>query len=356
MARGQNKRPQTKTKKRPTSSRSALRHAVRIVHHVCCVAGAHSLIEDTRSEGAPKALGSAIEQLDTPALYDWLITALSYQGISNGAASAYLEKHGSVTWAEIEHHLSKLPPCPKLRSYWHFHQCGYFKSRGTCSQPEHFASCPLPKHPLRNGRLNQSAYALYLFIRDIADSDLVGWIDAQIRGAPDNATAMRESLLRPLRHVFGVADKVLSMSLSMILLSAQDERTHWHLTGGSMIAVDTLVHKWLHRTGILTRCRAEHPYGQACYENDGCAGIIEKIAARIDAREFNRAFPSYFPRYVQYAIWRFCAQDELDICNSNRIDDRKRCQDKWCRLFKNCDRRSVYLFMRLVPNVIESSR
>jgi hypothetical protein len=341
MAPGQNKRPQNKTKRRPTSSRSALRHVVRIVHHVCCIAGAHSLIEDTRAEGAPRTLGSAIEQLDTPALFDWLIIALSYQGISNGAASAYLEKHGSVSWAEIEHHLSKQPPCPKLRSYWHFHQCGYFKSRGTCSHPEYFASCPLPKHPLRNGRLNQTAYALFFFIRDIADSDLVSWIDAQFCGVPQDAATMRESLLRPLRHIFGTAYKVLSMALSMVLLSAQDSRTRWHEIGGSMIAIDTLVHKFLHRTGILKRWRAEHSIGPRCYERNGCAGVIEKIADRIDAREFNRAFPSYFPRYVQYAIWRFCAQEELDVCNSNRIVDLKRCQNRWCRLFRCCDRRAV---------------
>ena len=108
-----------------------------------------------------------------------------------------------------------------------------------------------------------------------------------------------------------------------------------------MIAVDTLVHKFLHLTGILARCKAQHPIGPRCYERNGCAGIVEKIAARIDAREFNRAFPSYFPRFVQYAIWRFCAQEGLDICNSKRIDDRERCQNRWCQLLRGCDRRAV---------------
>ena len=338
--------PSRKRKSRASSSRSALNHAVQIVHHVCCVAGAHSLIEETRAEGAPRTLGSAIEQFDTPALFDWLIIALSYQGISNAAAFAYLEKHGSVSWSEIEHHLSKRPSCPKLKSYWHFHKCGYVKSRGTCSHPEYYGRCPLPMHTLRNGRLNQTAYALFFFIRDIADSNLVGWIDAQLGSVPHNAVATRESLLHPLRHIFGIADKVLSMALSMILLSAPDTRNRWHLTGGSMIAIDTLVHKFLYRTGILLRCRAEHPYGQRCYENNGCAGIVEKIARRIDAQEFNRAFPHYFPRFVQYAIWRFCAEEGLDVCNSNRIDDRERCRNRWCRLFRICDRHSIFPVVR----------
>jgi hypothetical protein len=48
----------------------------------------------------------------------------------------------------------------------------------TCAEPEHIDCCPLPSHDLRNGHLNQAAYSLFLFIRDIADGDLIGWIDA----------------------------------------------------------------------------------------------------------------------------------------------------------------------------------
>jgi hypothetical protein len=40
---------------------------------------------------------------------------------------------------------------------------------------------------LRNGRLNQTAYCLYLFIRDIADGDLIGWIDQRLQAANDPA-------------------------------------------------------------------------------------------------------------------------------------------------------------------------
>ena len=47
---------------------------------------------------------------------------------------------------------------------------------------------PLPTHQLRNGRLNQMAYSLFLFIRDIADGDLVGWIDQQFQDADDPAS------------------------------------------------------------------------------------------------------------------------------------------------------------------------
>ena len=71
--------------------------------------------------------------------------------------------------------------CPKLKSYWHFHGCRYEKASRTCAEPEHIGACPLPSHDLRNGHLNQAAYSLFLFIRDLADGDLIGWIDAQLR-------------------------------------------------------------------------------------------------------------------------------------------------------------------------------
>jgi hypothetical protein len=162
---------------------------------------------------------------------------------------------------------------------------------------------------LRNGRLNQMAYSLFLFIRDIADGDLVGWIDRQFQSASDPAnlnrlSRLRETLIGPLREVYGVSDKVLTMTLSCVLLAAPKRRHLWHEVGASMIAIDTLVHNFLVRTGILARFEANHSYGVACYQAGGCADIIDSVAQRIDARQFNPGFPQPFPRFVQHAIWR----------------------------------------------------
>ena len=56
----------------------------------------------------------------------------------------------------------------------------YEKTSRTCAEPDHIATCPLPTHRLRNGHLNQIGYSLYLFIRDVAEGDLVGWIDDRL--------------------------------------------------------------------------------------------------------------------------------------------------------------------------------
>jgi len=239
-----------------------------------------------------------------------------------------MAEHGSVRWADIADGLSRRASCPKLAGYWRFYSCRYHKGSGTCAEPGHIDGCPLPRHPLRNGRLNQMAYSLFLFIRDIADNDFVGWIDSQLGAADsqslDRLDVLREAIIGPLRNVYGVSDKVLAMALSDLLLAA-GRRPLWVEVGATFVAVDTLVHNFLHRTGILHRLHADHPYGDRCYRPGGCAGILHLLAANIDARQFNPTFPATFPRFVQSAIWRYCAEDGLDICNGNRVLRAKPC-------------------------------
>jgi hypothetical protein len=289
----------------------------------------------------------AVRTRNTAALFDWLVSILSYQGISDQVAFDYMERHGRATWQAIASDLRRQPSCPKLKSYWQFHDCRYNKSRYTCTEPNHLPGCPLPNHWLRNGRLNQTAYALHLFIRDVAGGDLVGWIARRLNTAakqpgPDRLARMRRAVLDPLKEVYGVSDKILMMALSVLFLGAPGHRRRWLEVGGSMIAVDTLVHNFLHRTGILHRFRADHAYGLACYRPGGCAEIIETVAQQIDATQFNLQFPRNFPRFVQHAIWRYCSQQGLDICNGNQIDDRKRCDNKQCALYSICDRNTLH--------------
>jgi hypothetical protein len=326
---------------------AALDHAVRVIYSVCCLAGSPNLIDQIRADLAAEGVRAAIRKHDTAPVFDWLIEALSYQGISDQIAGDYMEQHGYVSWKDIDQKLGWDAGCPKLKSYWHFSGCHYTKLRRTCAKPDHIGRCPLPTHDLRNGRLNQTAYALYLFIRDIADGDLIGWLDQRLQAAnspagPDRLARMRDAVIAPLREIHGVSDKVLTMALSSLLLGAPKKLRLWPEVGASMVAIDTLVHNFLHRTGILHRFGAAHAYGSACYRPGGCAEVIEIVAARIDARAFNPAFPAVFPRFVQHAIWRYCAQSGLDVCNGNRVDDRKPCANVYCQIRNICDRITLY--------------
>jgi hypothetical protein len=326
---------------------AAIDHAVRLIHRICCLAGSADLIDEVRNNNGGSSITASIRNANTPALFDWLVASLSYQGISDQVAEAYMDQHGYVAWTDIRRKLSRGAACPKLKSYWHFHGCRYDKVSRTCTEPDHIAACPLPTHDLRNGRLNQMAYSLFLFIRDVCDGDLVSWIDQRLHTAvdpanPNRLAELRETLIGPLREVYGVSDKVLTMTLSGLLLAAPGDMPVWVEVGGSMIAVDTLVHNFLVRTGILRRFDADHAYGMACYRPGGCASIIEAVSGRIDARQFNPAFPRSFPRFVQHAIWRSCSQNGLDVCNGNRIDDRKSCCNVYCQIYNICDRISLY--------------
>jgi hypothetical protein len=120
------------------------------------------------------------------------------------------------------------------------------------------------------------AYGLFLFIRDICDGDLVGWIDKRLQAVPDRSSPdypkrLGQALIGPMQHVFGVSHKVLNMTLADLLIGADPDRSLWVLAGQHMIAIDTLIHNLLHRTGTLAECRAEHAYGPACYAPRGCA-------------------------------------------------------------------------------------
>jgi hypothetical protein len=321
--------------------------AIRLVEQVCFLAGQRNLVRNVQRDLAAQGVLDALDRRDTPLIYNHLVRGLAYQGISDYVAHDYMERHGSVTWHQIEESLRAPPSCSKLHSYWQFHKCGYNKSSRICSEPKLTRRCPLAAHPLRNGRLNQSAYSLYFFMRDIAGGDFVGWLESNIakgRRSGRQPSVVAGDLVVSTRHLYGVSNKMLTMTLSDILIGGGGGgRPFWRRVGAEMIVIDTLVHNFLWRAGILRRHDAEHPYGPRCYGPNGCASLIGAISRQIDARQFNPSFPRTFPRFVQHAIWQFCAQQGLDICNGNRINDRERCAVIWCPVFKHCDRRRLPL-------------
>src|SRR4051812_11324004 len=323
----------------PTSNH----RTIRLLTSICQVAGAASLVDDARVGLAWHGVIAAVQRHNTPAIFDWLIDALSYQGVSDSIAWGYMEQHGRIRWRDIASALSDRPSCAKLKGYWLFEDCGNLKAAASCANPKHRPECPLPRHDLRNGRLNQTAYSLFLFFRDVAEGDVVGWIDQRLAAVPshpasDRPARLRQALLEPLGNVYGVSNKVLAMALSELLLGGDAKRPTWIEAGTAMIAIDTLVHNFLHRTGILRGIGVEHPYGPRCYAPGGCAAIIARLATAIDARQFNPSYPANFPRFVQHAIWRFCAEAGLNRCNGRRIDDRRRCEQTDCPVFTSCAR------------------
>lgn len=321
------------------------RHIIAVVGPALALADP-AFVDRIRHECMVQGIQDAVRRHDSAAIFDWLLEKMQYQGMSDANVNRFLTANPTATWGELREGVTEAL-CPRLASYWHFADCGFQKSKWSCAEADLLPTCPLPGHPFRNGRLSQAAYSLFLFIRDVCARDLVAWIDMRLEATTGNdrlsgSHALRSAILEPMSNIYGLGHKILSMSLSDLLIGADPQRERWVSAGASMIAVDTLVHNFLHRTGILRRRGGDHPYGPACYQKNGCADIIEEISGRIDLRSVNPDFPTCFPRFVQHTIWRFCAQSQLNICNGNRIDDRRACQSYFCPAFADCDRQPLH--------------
>lgn len=315
-----------------------------LVTQICHFAGHKSFTRSLVRSCENSGLSKAIQSRDTPALFDLLMDFFSLQGVSDYVATAYVAEHGNAEYGQITELLADNPKlCGKLAGFDQFTGCGYSKSAATCNRPELLPKCPVPQLPLRKGQLNQAAFSLYLFLNDVCAGDLVRFIDRTLKahdrpGHPDRLELMRLALVDELMSVFGISKKLIHMTFADLLIGCGQQRPNWQAVGQSMIAVDSLVHNFLHRTGILYVCDAPHAFGPACYGPNGCEAIIDDLARQIDARQFNRANPAYYPRLVQHAIWRYCAEGALTICNGRNIDDTARCQFSDCALFKACGR------------------
>ncbi len=318
-------------------------HALRILRPVLALAPS-TFLADIRLQLDAAGVVDAVARRDTAIIYGWMVPLIALQGIGDRAAFAFQRSRSPVRWSDLEAGLSSKPSCGRLACYWAFDGCGYRKAMRTCSEPTHTARCPLPRLPLRKGGLNQAAFALYLFLRDVCAGDFVGWVDARLAAvdpginAPDRSANMCAALLDPLCHVHGIGPKLWSMISADLLLAADLGRERWVATGASMIAIDGLVHNFLVRTGILDRCGVRHTEGPGCYGPRGCAEVIVTISRRIDASEYNPTFPAIFPRFVQAAIWGFCAADRWSVCAGSQIDDRYACRQVLCPAYAACDR------------------
>ncbi|MGH8101856.1 MAG: 3'-5' exonuclease [Chthoniobacterales bacterium] len=232
-------------------------YAVNIIETVTWLAGEPDYLDELRGTIASLHLFDRTSRPRSKKVFEWLAAAMSYQGISDEVARTYMAEYGRPRWRDIAHGV-KRASCPLLQSYWQFYGCCYRKSAHTCTNPHLIGNCPLPTHSFRNGNLNQLAYSFFLFIRDVAKGDLVGWLDARLADAEpgpedDRLARMAEAIIGPLTGVHGISHKVLNMALADLMIVCNLDRQIWGEVGGALIAVDTLVHNFLRRTGILRR-------------------------------------------------------------------------------------------------------
>lgn len=162
---------------------------------------------------------------------------------------------------------------------------------------------------MKRGNLNHMAFSLYLFLRDVAGRDFLAYVRQHFGDHQQGDGAINYCLQGFIGEVITIANvgpKLAHMALSCLFLTAYPG-WNYRRVGTHMIAVDSLVHNFLHRTGILDSYRLDHSYGPRYHAQNGFLGVIQDMAGRIDCREFNPALPASFPRFIQY-IWAYCGQ------------------------------------------------
>jgi len=167
---------------RPAIDGAGIEHLRRVIYPAL-VSGPVDFLDGIAARLTGAGVQRAVAERNTAPIYDWLMTLVSLQGISDRVALAWDAEHGGITWAEVNATLHARPSCPRLRSWGRFQGCGYRKGRGTCVEPGQYQSCPLPKRALRKGGLNVAAFSLALFIRDVCAGDFVAWLDASLAHA-----------------------------------------------------------------------------------------------------------------------------------------------------------------------------
>ena len=278
----------------------------------------------------------------TRLVFEHVMVQFSYQGIADAIADKYREEHGNITYFDIARALALQwgQLCPKLTGFDSMKNCGYQKGKLTCNNRPMLMACPVRRHDLRMGSLHIKAYSFFFYMRDVCQGDLIRHFDRIIgrhysSEEPSWVFKAKDALVEDFTRIYGVGDKLSNMTLSY-LLSADPERTSWVMIGQAMVAIDSLVHKFFHRTGILKFYGVEHNYGPGCPVD--CFSCVDILSKRIDARQFNPAYPKYFPRFIQFSIWILCTLTGYDICNGVNIDDSKCCtRDDICPVYDLCD-------------------
>ena len=203
---------------------------------VCCLAGSASLIDDLRAELRAEGVPAAIRRHDTRD-----VVRLADRG-------AQLPRHLRsrrlrATWSGTAGRRGPTsrpssvtaPPARSCKATGIFMVAGTTRSAGPAPSPTISTAAQLPSHDLRNGRLNQTAYSL-LPVHSRHCRWRPGRLDrpatprSRRPADADRPARLREALIGPLREVYGVSDKVLTMTLSCILLAAP--RGYEHLARG----------------------------------------------------------------------------------------------------------------------------
>ena len=213
-------------------------------------------------------------------LYEYLLGCFLFAGdVDQSNYSCYAKQRVKPTVNRVKGAL-QAAQCPKLATFEAFTGCGYQKTKPSCRKPAFLSSCPLPAFDLKLGSLNQMAFSLYFFLRYVAGGDfytLATQHFGQGQLTDGEISNRLQGFIEKVTTIANVGPKLAYMALSGLFLT----RYHgwdYRRVGLHMIAVDSLVHNFLHRTGIPGFYQLDHAYEPRCHTEKGCLGVIQDLA------------------------------------------------------------------------------
>ena len=253
-------------------------------------------------------------------LYKCLVESFIMVGGSDQSNQGYYDRQKvKPTYYGIQKAIRNAA-CPKLASFEAYQDCGYRKMAKTCNNPDLIASCPVPHLDMKRGGLTQMAFSLFFFLRDVCRGDFYRFVKDQFGDGnlPEGELTDRiQGFIDQLSRIHNVGPKLVDMVFSHIFFT-QAPGWDYQAIGVRMVAIDTLVHNFMAKTGTLDSYGQPHKYGPKCHSQAGCVGVIEEIAKDLDCRKYHPSYPAYFPRLIQVYIWAYCAMNGENICNGNK--------------------------------------
>lgn len=110
-------------------------------------------------------------------------------------------------------------------------------------------------------------FSLYFFLRDVCQNDFYRFIQTHFDKGKQ-AKSQVQDFIQTFSQVYNVGPKLIDMAFSHIYFT-QYPGWDYRRVGAEMVAIDTLVHNFLSRTGTLDEYKKPHKYGPACHTQKG---------------------------------------------------------------------------------------
>jgi len=277
-----------------------------------------------------------IREGDSKEIFKSLILYGQFQGIADKNAFSYLERHSSINEIADFDTLKegvKDSPCPALKSFSAFRNCDYKKSEHNCRYGREFG-CILKELDCRKGSINIMIGSAFLFLKEYYQESMVNFIKEGAKHEDKKFFYTRELL-----KIRNIGPQTASLFLTDLFNPFFFGYKVKGIDHNDFIVIDTLVHNFFHRTGILKALGREHNYNsEFCHTEEYCKGIILEIAQKVDIRDLleDDNFQAFEPRLIQLCIWLQCA-DEGRKCGGGVCNEKGPfCND--CNVELMCDK------------------